>query len=236
METGAGLPWYVGINILDGRQVAKQHPGALLLANILQANHAPSQLDISNVPQSLTTAFHVSNSCNVSRQYSVSTRFALASSRAMHNKPFRVDATKIRRVLPDFEYIPLKDSVKAAADSVVAMGLAAMKPSLSCCRAPGVRHSETGQSVVDARCLEVQKCHDVLCSSEVGLLQHLHFGRRLWYFAKQGRNSCFDLTSVCNSHSILLFMSYDYALCLSDSAEAWSQQARQLMKPFHTLM
>lgn len=43
----------------------------------------------------------------------------------MHNKPYTVDASKITRVLPDFSYIPLQASVKAAADSVVAMGLAA---------------------------------------------------------------------------------------------------------------
>lgn len=57
----------------------------------------------------------------------------------MHNKPYKVDATRICRVLPDFKYIPLEASVKAAANSVVAMGLAAMKPSLSCCKAPAVR-------------------------------------------------------------------------------------------------
>lgn len=43
----------------------------------------------------------------------------------MHNKPFQVDASKVTRVLPDFQYISLEDSVRAAADSVVAMGLAA---------------------------------------------------------------------------------------------------------------
>lgn len=48
--------------------------------------------------------------------------------RAMHNKPYNVDASKITRVLPDFSYIPLKDSARAAADSVVAMGLAAFRP------------------------------------------------------------------------------------------------------------
>lgn len=62
--------------------------------------------------------------------------------RAMHNKPYRVDATKICQVLPDFDYIPLEDSVRAAADSIVAMGLAAMKPTVNCCRAPQVREFE----------------------------------------------------------------------------------------------
>lgn len=42
----------------------------------------------------------------------------------MHNKPYTVDASKITRVLPDFTYIPLAESARAAADSVVAMGLA----------------------------------------------------------------------------------------------------------------
>jgi hypothetical protein len=52
----------------------------------------------------------------------------------MHNKPYSVDATKIQRVLPDFKYIPLADSVRAAADSVVAMGLAAfVSPATSSC-------------------------------------------------------------------------------------------------------
>lgn len=47
----------------------------------------------------------------------------------MHNKPYTVDASKITRVLPDFSYISLQASVKAAADSVVAMGLAAFQDS-----------------------------------------------------------------------------------------------------------
>lgn len=54
----------------------------------------------------------------------------------MHNKPFKVDASKVTRVLPDFQYITLEDSVRAAADSVVAMGLAAFHAPLSapaCC-------------------------------------------------------------------------------------------------------
>lgn len=67
----------------------------------------------------------------------------------MHNKPYKVDATKICRVLPDFHYIPLEASVKAAADSVVAMGLAAMKPSLNCCKAPAVREFGPVQLPVD---------------------------------------------------------------------------------------
>jgi hypothetical protein len=49
----------------------------------------------------------------------------------MHNKPFKVDASKITAVLPDFRYISLEDSVKAAADSVVAMGLASFHTPLT---------------------------------------------------------------------------------------------------------
>lgn len=51
----------------------------------------------------------------------------------MHNKPYTVDASKITRVLPDFSYIPLAESVRAAADSVVAMGLAAFHPPITAC-------------------------------------------------------------------------------------------------------
>jgi len=60
----------------------------------------------------------------------------------MHNKPYKVDASKITRVLPGFTYIPLDASVRAAADSVVALGLAAPKPTL-CCTAPQVKQPET---------------------------------------------------------------------------------------------
>lgn len=65
--------------------------------------------------------------------------FDIHKFRAMHNKPFKVDASKITDVLPDFQYISLEDSVKAAADSVVAMGLASFHTPLtaaasaSCC-------------------------------------------------------------------------------------------------------
>jgi hypothetical protein len=62
----------------------------------------------------------------------------------MHNKPYKVDASKLTRVLPGFSYIPLEDSVAAAADSIVAMGLAAVNPmAVACCTAPMVRGDES---------------------------------------------------------------------------------------------
>lgn len=57
--------------------------------------------------------------------------FTAPLHRAMHNKPYNVDASKIKRVLPDFEYIPLEASVQSAADSIVGMGLAAFYDSSS---------------------------------------------------------------------------------------------------------
>jgi hypothetical protein len=61
----------------------------------------------------------------------------------MHNKPYKVDASKLTRVLPGFSYIPLEASVRAAADSIVAMGLAAVNPvAVACCAAPMVREED----------------------------------------------------------------------------------------------
>ncbi|KAF6259935.1 hypothetical protein COO60DRAFT_1700582 [Scenedesmus sp. NREL 46B-D3] len=69
--------------------------------------------------------------------------FDLPKFRAMHNKPYKVDASKLQRVLPGFAYIPLEESVRAAADSIVAMGLAAVNPmAVACCAAPMVQGEE----------------------------------------------------------------------------------------------
>lgn len=65
-----------------------------------------------------------------------------ATSRAMHNKPFKVDCSKIAAVLPGFSFIPVDESARAAAACIVAMGLAAAKPAGGCCAAPRVWEDE----------------------------------------------------------------------------------------------
>jgi hypothetical protein len=80
------------------------------------------------------------------------------SCRAMHNKPYKVNASKLTRVLPGFTYIPLEDSVRAAADSVVAMGLAAVNPmAVTCCAAPMVRGEEDSEVIAAAAAAEGQQ-------------------------------------------------------------------------------
>lgn len=64
--------------------------------------------------------------------------FDLPKFQAMHDKPYKADGSKVSRVLPDFSYIPLEASVRAAADSVVAMGLAALSPLALSCTKPHV--------------------------------------------------------------------------------------------------
>jgi hypothetical protein len=53
--------------------------------------------------------------------------FDIRKLRAMHNKPYVVDASKVQRVLPDLSYIPLRDSARAAADCVVGLGFVSMQ-------------------------------------------------------------------------------------------------------------